>query len=950
MTSGGLEGRVVAGKYLVHEKIGQGGMGDVFLAEQLPLNRRVALKLLRAELAESDELVDKLFQEARLLASVEHDSIVRVIDVDRTAHGQPFIVLEYLEGVSLDRLVAEHGFLPWRWAANAVMQVLSAAQVIHKSGLVHLDIKPANCLNIGSDEPLHHAPRTKLIDFGIARVACRLTCAPAIGTPAYWAPEQAGASSVDQRTDVYSIGATFFELLTGKPPNGRKQRAPSDCNPAGGIPADLDRIVMQALEQEPHHRYPDASSFQQSLAEVLGGEASKRTLPSPVVPSEVAMRPPLVVDERPTDSQLSRLRRKVATFWVDGVLGVSNDSIALAAQERTLEHDLIAGLASSLESARPIPVPAHRAIHDVFEEHGRTLLITGGPGSGKTTQMLLLARDLLNGEFRSVPVIFTLSTWQQGALSLGDWMVSELYSKYHVPRALGGAWIAEGRIMPLLDGLDETNADQRAACIRAINGFIEASTPSLPGLVVTCRLAEYREAEERLAVGIAVRLHDLATTSVVEYLRRYANHSDKQRLLMDEELVSLLRTPLILNLMGSLDAQVVASMTSAAEQPDRLAQLWDAHIKRMVTRSGKRRLPMSHDEFLATLQSLAIAMKRQNQTIFQLDDIQPSALGDGVSRAFYFLGSRMGAAAILGAGVVLSVGLTPLDNMGFHADLAFGAALGLSTALTAGILHGSFSLLKHRTAPAPLACAHWTNVAGLGVLTGLVNAAVVGPGRHFFAAILAFEVGFFAAPLLSPHPDVGRPHADIRPVEAIRFSRRRATRAVPYAIVAALVAAAFCFQEKDPHGVAASTVYVFAMCILLVGLREREVETRVMPNGGIRRSVRISSGLGALVFATTAIGMGLIYGPIYGACAGLTSAAALWLWYGGLATIEHVLLRLLLRLGRLEYCDVAFLDAAANRGLLHRVGGGYMFVHTTLMDRLVARASDGSAHIRKRQS
>src|SRR5262245_4645329 len=138
-----LEGCVVAGKYLVYEKIGQGGMGDVFLAEQLPLNRRVALKLLRAELAASDELVDKLFQEARLLASVEHDAIVRVIDVDRTAHGQPFIVLEYLEGVSLDRLVAQHGFLPWRWAANAVLQVLSAADVIHKSGLVHLDIKPA---------------------------------------------------------------------------------------------------------------------------------------------------------------------------------------------------------------------------------------------------------------------------------------------------------------------------------------------------------------------------------------------------------------------------------------------------------------------------------------------------------------------------------------------------------------------------------------------------------------------------------------------------------------------------------------------------------------------------------------------------------------------------------------------------------------------------------------
>jgi serine/threonine protein kinase len=950
MTSGGLEGCLVAGKYLVHEKIGQGGMGEIFLAEQLPLNRRVALKLLRAELAESVEFVDKLFEEARLLASVEHDAIVRVIDVDRTAHGQPFIVLEYLEGVSLDHLVAEHGFLPWRWAASAVLQVLSAAEVIHRSGLVHLDIKPANCLNIGSTEPLHHAPRTKLIDFGIARVASGLARVQAIGSPAYWAPEQAEANRVDQRTDVYSIGATFFELLTGKPPNGAKRRAPSDCNPAGGIPADLDRIVMQALEREPHERYPDATSFQQSLAAMLGQELSRKTQPAPMVRSDAARLPSISAVEPPLDSQLSRLRQKVETFWVSGVLGASKDAIALAAQERTLEHELTSGLASSLESGRPIPVPATRSIREVFEEHGRTLLITGGPGSGKTTQMLILVRDLLEGPFRWAPVIFTLSTWQQGALSLADWMVAELDSKYHVPRALGAAWIAEGRILPLLDGLDEMSAKERASCIGAINAFIHAWSERLPGLVVTCRLAEYRETSERLAVGIAVRLHDLATSSVVEYLRRYANYSDKQRLLMDEELVGLLRTPLILNLMASLDAQVVTEMTGAAQQPDRLAQLWDAHIKRMVTRSGKRRLPIGPDEFLATLRSLALAMKRQNQTIFQLDDLQPSALGGAPLRAVYFLGSRLGAAIVVGAGVVLSIGLTPLDNMGFRADLAFGATLGVSTALTGGFVHGAFSLWKHRAAPMPLARnAHWIAVAGLGVSTGLLNAALLGPGRHFFAAILAFEAGLFAAPLLSPHPDVGRPHADIRPVEAIRFSRRRATRALPYAIAAGLLAAAFCFREKEPHGVAATTVYVFAMCLLLVCLREREVETRVLPNGGIRRSIRISAVLGAIGFSITATGMGLIYGPLYGACAGLTSAAALWLWYGGLATIEHVVLRFLLRWSRLEYCDVAFLDAAANRGLLHRVGGGYMFVHPTLMDRLVAQSTQLSA-IRKSQS
>ena len=492
--------------------------------------------------------------------------------------------------------------------------------------------------------------------------------------------------------------------------------------------------------------------------------------------------------------------------------------------------------------------------------------------------------------------------------------------------------------MPLLDGLDEMSASQRASCVRAINAFIDASAQHLDGLVVTCRLAEYCETQERLAVGIAVRLHDLATSSVADYLKRYANHADKQRLLMDEELSDLLRTPLILNLIASLDAQAVAAMTGAAGRPDRLAQLWDAHIKRMVTRSGKRRLPMDHADFLATLQSLALAMSRQNQTIFQLDDLQPSALRGAPSLALYFLGSRMGGAAVIGAGVILSVGLTPLDmgisrtwplvppsaSHGAHRDYSWGFA-------------GNAAMFRRRC-PSRARIA----VAGLGIVTGLVNLRC--GWAAFFAAILA-SIRVFRCSLLSPHRDVGQAHADIRPV--IRFSLRRATSALPYAVVAGLLAAAFSFREAEPHAIVASSFYALAMCLLLAGLREREVETRVLPNGGIRRSVRISTGLAVVGFALTAMGMGTFYGPFYGACAGLTSAAALWLWYGGLATIEHGVLRLLLRWSHIEYCDVAFLDAAANRGLLHRVGGGYMFVHPTLMERLVARSEE--AALRKRQ-
>lgn len=258
------------------ELIGQGGMGAVYRARQVRLDRVVALKILRPDVASRAGFTERFVQEARVLAQLSHPSIIGVYDfgVDADLH---WLLLEYVDGSNL-REVLDAGSLPPEDCFGLIPHICEALQYAHDQGVVHRDIKPENIL-------LDQGGKVHIADFGLARLigdgeeTSRLTQShETFGTPRYMAPEQiTGARDVDHRADIYAVGAVFYELLTGEVPLGRFQ-PPSSLSKA--VDARVDELVLRALAKEPASRYQQASDVQDALArlrsEPVSGDHSVR--------------------------------------------------------------------------------------------------------------------------------------------------------------------------------------------------------------------------------------------------------------------------------------------------------------------------------------------------------------------------------------------------------------------------------------------------------------------------------------------------------------------------------------------------------------------------------------------------------------------------------------------------------------------------------------------------
>jgi len=257
-------GGLWAGSYLLLEPIGRGGMGQVFLAEHALLRKRAAVKVLSAALRDDAAARTRFAHEARAAAAVNHPNVVRVLDVDVT-HDPPYLVMEYVDGVSLQAAVARHGTFAAAEAAAVGRQVAAGLQVAAGVGLVHRDIKPANIL-------IDRKGGVKILDLGIARfegdpVSRKLNAAVVLGTLDYLAPEQAiDSSAVDTRADLYGLGATLYFLLAGHPPFpdpdlGRKMALKQSADPAPvhalrpDVPAGLSAVVGRLLARKPADRY-----------------------------------------------------------------------------------------------------------------------------------------------------------------------------------------------------------------------------------------------------------------------------------------------------------------------------------------------------------------------------------------------------------------------------------------------------------------------------------------------------------------------------------------------------------------------------------------------------------------------------------------------------------------------------------------------------------------------
>jgi|GEM_PF-1801107 len=275
-------GTVIANRYRIESILGAGGMGIVVKATHLLLQQSVAIKFLRREVA-NQESVTRLLHEARAAAKVQSEHVVRVHDVAALDDGTPYIVMEYLEGSELAALL-ENGPIPHRDAVRYALQMCQALAETHAAGIIHGDLKPENVYIVRAADG---SGRVKLLDFGISKTGAEQKSKAIMGTPAYMAPEQFENGTIDQRTDIYALGAVLYEMLSGRPPFqadkpeliARRvftERPP----PLGwvGVPPNLEQIVMRCLARRSEDRFQTAVELAYALEEIVQPESAAMRL------------------------------------------------------------------------------------------------------------------------------------------------------------------------------------------------------------------------------------------------------------------------------------------------------------------------------------------------------------------------------------------------------------------------------------------------------------------------------------------------------------------------------------------------------------------------------------------------------------------------------------------------------------------------------------------------
>ena len=545
--------------------------------------------------------------------------------------------------------------------------------------------------------------------------------------------------------------------------------------------------------------------------------------------------------------------------------------------------------------ARPAePLPEGITIGQVFDrpEINGKLLILGNPGSGKTTTMLDLAKVLIDRAEAQpelpIPVLFNLSSWKDDKQLIRDWLAAELRSKYSVSPKVGTKLLEDRRLLPLLDGLDELKSERQEACAAAINQLLAGENPPL-ALVVCSRREEYDNYETRLRLGGAICLQAPTLAQIQEYLGQVERSDLWEVLSQDADLQALVEAPLFLSIVIlAYPAQSLGEWRQLDSQQDRRQDLWDRYICRMFDRELPnqpygRKKPPSHEQAQFWLVWLAQQMQRESQTEFLIERMQPSWLV-GHQQWIY------------------------MHIFGLIGGLIVGLIIGLSFGLTSGLT------------------------------SGLI-----------FWQIIGLFIGL----------------DDIRPIEAIRISLTHAKAQEFFAIlkrhlmivglnVGLLLGQVGWLITKQINVLIAGLIVGLFLGLMggLMGGLTTDVEIRVKPNQGIINSVRNTVIVLVITLCITPIAYLLLQQLLSPSIdpkitsSLLAGAIPIIPWHGfqqggGQACIQHLALRLVLFFSRSAPWDYAqFLDYAADRLILQRVGGQYRFMHKLLQDRFAEMKGD----------
>lgn len=285
-----LVGTVLDGRFLIQEVIGQGGMSVVYKAIQLRVNRPVAIKTMRLQLDTKPIYRERFQQEIDLLCTLSHPHIVTVYDCVIGEDDQPYVIMDYLSGRSLELLIDQDGPIALERCVGIAVQVCGALDHAHRKGVVHRDLKPGNIVLLDEETDV-----IKVVDFGLAKFnldSRRLTQSGELwGSPPYMSPEHCAGKVEDERSDIYSFGCVLYEMLTGKDPfsyattvyqliQAHVNSPPlpiSETNPLVHVPAKVEAVIFKAMEKEPKDRYQSALEFRDALVQACAGTNSGET-------------------------------------------------------------------------------------------------------------------------------------------------------------------------------------------------------------------------------------------------------------------------------------------------------------------------------------------------------------------------------------------------------------------------------------------------------------------------------------------------------------------------------------------------------------------------------------------------------------------------------------------------------------------------------------------------
>jgi serine/threonine-protein kinase len=338
-----MVGRLMDGRYQVRSRIARGGMATVYLATDLRLERRVAIKVMHGHLADDSAFKERFIQEARSAARLAHPNVVNVFDQGQDSD-MAYLVMEYLPGITLRDLLKEHGKLTTEQTLDVLEAVLAGLSAAHKAGIVHRDLKPENVL-------LADDGRIKIGDFGLARAVSANTASGAalLGTIAYLSPELVTRGVADARSDIYAVGIMMYEMLTGEQPYKGEQpmqiayqhandSVPPPSSKNSRVPAELDELVLWATAHNPEDRPRDARvmldqllATQALLATALptGATAVQRTMVMPtaraasvstdatvILRPAARIAPPVIVSDSTAELTTRATRRRARGWWL----------------------------------------------------------------------------------------------------------------------------------------------------------------------------------------------------------------------------------------------------------------------------------------------------------------------------------------------------------------------------------------------------------------------------------------------------------------------------------------------------------------------------------------------------------------------------------------------------------------------------------------------------------